>query len=204
MTGLHDIADLSDVYRGCWERLRVAAEQGAGGGWRIPVFGTSRGGRPRQRCVVLRRVEEERGLLWIHTDLRSSKVRDIREDSRVSLLFYDPTTETQLWIGGTARVLTDGAEVDWLWEHSAASGLRMYLAPGAPGADALAGECNLPESVRGRIPEASELLAGRVNFAGVAVEAVEFEWLQLSRGGNQRAVFERISEEVVHQRWVLP
>jgi hypothetical protein len=163
-----------------------------------------RGGLVRQRCVVLRRVEEERGLLWIHTDVRSGKVADIRLNSRVSLLFYDPTTETQLWVGGTARVLTKGVEVDWLWDHSAASSLRMYLAPGVPGGYAEEGDCILPESMRGRIPNASELLAGRVNFAGIAVEAVEFEWLQLSRGGNQRAVFERISAHVVRQRWVLP
>ncbi len=204
MAELQDTPNLSALYRSCWARLRTAAELGSGGGWRIPVLGTLRGGRPRQRCVVLRRVDEERGLLWIHTDLRSGKVADICQDSRVSLLFYDSTTETQLWIGGSARVLTDGAEVDWLWEHSAASSLRMYLAPGAPGSAAEPGDCNLPESVRGRIPEVSELSAGRVNFAGVAVEAVEFEWLQLARSGNQRAVFERISANVVHERWVLP
>lgn len=204
MDGTRDIVDLSELYRGCWARLRSVVDLGSGGGWRIPVLGTLRGGLVRQRCVVLRRVEEERGLLWIHTDVRSGKVADIRLNSRVSLLFYDPTTETQLWVGGTARVLTKGVEVDWLWDHSAASSLRMYLAPGVPGGYAEEGDCNLPESMRGRIPNASELLAGRVNFAGIAVEAVEFEWLQLSRGGNQRAVFERISAHVVRQRWVLP
>jgi hypothetical protein len=154
--------------------------------------------------VVLRRVDSEQGMLWMHTDVRSGKVEDIRREARVSLLFYDHSSESQLWVGGAAQVMTEGADVDWLWEHSAASSLRMYLAPGVPGSPAESGSCNLPEGVRGRIPEREELAAGRLNFAVLRVSVEELEWLQLSREGNLRAVFERLPGGEVCQRWVLP
>ncbi|MFM7059350.1 MAG: pyridoxamine 5'-phosphate oxidase family protein [Planctomycetota bacterium] len=180
------------------------ARLGAGGGWRIPVLATQRGGLARQRSIVLRGVERDSGLLWFHTDVRSGKVRDIEDCPQVSLLFYDSATETQLAVNGRARVLTDGAEVDGLWEQSACTSLRMYLAPGVPGTECGAGDCNLPEGVRGRIPDRGEVLAGRVNFAGVVVEVARMEWLQLSRGGNGRAEYECGPGGVVSGRWVLP
>lgn len=197
-------ADLAELYVGCWERLRGVAELGAGGGWRIPVLATQRGGVPRQRSIVLRRVQRESGLLWFHTDVRSGKVADIEGCPQVSLLFYDAATETQLAVGGVARVLTEGVDVDLLWEQSASSSLRMYLAPGAPGTESDAEDSNLPEGVRGRIPERHELSAGRVNFAGVQVVVERMEWLQLSRGGNRRAVYVCSSGRAVTGRWVLP
>jgi pyridoxamine 5'-phosphate oxidase len=197
-------SDLSEIYGGCWSRLRGVAESGTGGGWRIPVLATLRGSAICQRSIVLRRVETESGLLWFHTDVRSGKVSDICGCPQVSLLFYDASTETQLAIVGRARVATTGLGVDWLWEHSAASSLRMYLAPRAPGTVCDEGDCNLPEGVRGRIPERAELSAGRANFAGVVILIERMEWLQLSRSGNRRAIFERGADGGVSGRWVLP
>lgn len=197
-------AELAELYGGCWARLRGAADVGAGGGWRIPVLSTLRGGLPRQRSIVLRRVEPASGMLWFHTDVRSGKVADIEHCPQVSLLFYDSATETQLAVGGKARVLTEGPGVDWLWEQSACSSLRMYLAPGAPGTVCDPGDCNLPEAVRGRIPDRDELSLGRMNFAGVSVVVERMEWLQLSRDGNRRAVYECSVDQAVTGRWVLP
>lgn len=197
-------ADLTELYNGCWGRLRGVAEAGSGGGWRIPVLATLRGSVICQRSIVLRRVETEAGLLWFHTDVRSGKVSDISGCPRVSLLFYDATTETQLAVNGQARIATAGSGVDWLWEHSAASSLRMYLAPGAPGTNCSEGDCNLPDGVRGRIPEREELAPGRANFAGVVISVERMDWLQLSRSGNRRAIFERGTHGAVTGRWVLP
>lgn len=180
------------------------AEAGSGGGWRIPVLATLRGSSICQRSIVLRRVEAESGLLWFHTDVRSGKVSDIQVNPQVSLLFYDASTETQLAVMGQASATTAGSEVDWLWEHSAASSLRMYLAPGAPGTACSEDDCNLPDAVRGRIPERDELVAGRANFAGVVIRVERMEWLQLSRSGNRRAIFERGTDGGVIGRWVLP
>lgn len=197
-------AELSELYRGCWGRLHGAAELGTGGGWRIPVLATLRDGVLRQRSIVLRRVEFESVRLWFHTDVRSGKVSDIGRDSRVSLLFYDSSTETQLWVAGQAEVMTEGAGVELLWEQSAASSLRMYLAPESPGKVCSAGDCNLPAGVRGRIPDRAELDAGRVNFAAVVVRVERLEWLQLSRSGNQRAVFDGCADGAATGSWVLP
>ena len=95
-------AELAELYGGCWARLRGAADVGAGGGWRIPVLSTLRGGLPRQRSIVLRRVEPTSGMLWFHTDVRSGKVADIGPARRFRCCFMMPR-QRRSWRWGVKR-----------------------------------------------------------------------------------------------------
>ena len=61
---------------------------------------------PRLRTVVLRRVSENLNLTF-YIDKRSKKPIHIKENNKVSLLFYHPKQLLQLKIVGLASIITD-------------------------------------------------------------------------------------------------
>lgn len=184
-----------------WRDLSAACVE-PGNAWRLPVLATVGAvAAPHARTIVLRNVNNAEPSLVFHTDVRSPKIRQLREDNRVSVVFYDPDALTQLGVLGTATVHTDGSIADHEWQNAAASTRRGYLAPQPPGTAVQQPDSNLPDSVVGRIPTEEELAIARPNFAVIAVAVTEIDWLKLDRAGNLRARFDYRSGEPVGQ-WI--
>ena len=195
--------DLQSILEQCWLKLTLAS-QTPGAAWRTPVLATVSAQQPRQRTVVLRRVDRAAGSLWLHTDLRSAKIQHLEQQPAVSLLFYDAAAETQLQVRGRAVVHTAGAVWQQLWEGSPESSLRMYLAPQPPGRHCSEPSPNLPEQFVGRLPNRGDLAAGLNNFSAVEIQAERLEWLQLSREGHRRAEFAVGAGTLQHATWLEP
>jgi pyridoxine/pyridoxamine 5'-phosphate oxidase len=197
------MTELQIIFQQCWDRLSLAS-QTPGSAWRTPVLATTADRGPRQRTVVLRMVDLNEMLLWLHTDVRSAKVQQLIAQPMASLLFYDSVTETQLQVRGQAVVQTAGPQWQQLWNNSPETSLRMYLAPQIPGNPAAAATSNLPDSVAARIPTREELADGLQNFAAVGIQAEQIEWLQLSRSGHRRAAFDIAEGQLQHATWLEP
>ncbi len=176
----------------CWGYL----EEGAGTArspFHTAVLGTVEDGEPRLRTVVLRAADREAGRVLCHTDLRSAKVRQIRDDAPVSWLLYDPGRKVQLRLEGRARVHADDALADERWRASAAGSRRCYLVQPGPGDVLESAGSTLPQGLRGRRPEPGETEPGRGNFAVVAAGIDLIDWLHLTADGHRRARFRRLS-----------
>lgn len=199
----HDTGHLSRIEADCWSLLE-ASVQDAESDWRLPVFGTSYQGCCFQRSVVLRRTDVSTRSLVFHTDRRSAKVMHIRSNASVSLLFYDRQFKAQLSILAKASVVLQGPLFEEIWNTESASSLRTYLAPSAPGQDSLKPNCNLPESVVGRVPSRRELQEAIDNFAVIRCDVTSADWLLLQRDGNLRARFDYDGGELVRCRWLTP
>ena len=184
-----------------WRGLSAACTE-PGNTWRLPVLATvgARGG-PHARTIVLRNINAAERSLVFHTDVRSPKIEQLREDNRVSVVFYDPSAMTQVTVLGTATVHTDDSTADAEWYSAAASSRRGYLAPQPPGTRVQQPDSNLPDSVIGRVPTEQELANARPNFAVIVVAATEIDWLKLDREANFRARFDYSSGDPVAQ-WV--
>jgi pyridoxamine 5'-phosphate oxidase len=187
-SGFTDKNSLGTIESDLWILLKTACTE-RNHGWRLPVLATQAGKSMRQRTIVLRDVIPHDRRLFFHTDLRSPKVAQIRMNPDASLLFYDHASAVQLQVSGHVSVDTDSPQADRLWEISPPESLRSYLAPQPPGTPADDPDDNLPESVRGRIPERSEIERGRCHFAVLIYTVSDIEWLQLDRDGNRRARF---------------
>lgn len=87
---------------------------------------------PDQRMVVLRKFDGK-GQFIVYTDARSKKVKQIKNDSSISLLFYDSDRKIQLTIKGKANVINDGNENQRVWEKSASEKPHSYTSLKAPG-----------------------------------------------------------------------
>ncbi len=200
---LNSSAALTTIFATCWDLLEAAAA-GNGTGWRLPVLATQSSQGIQQRTIVLRTVLRPRNSLLFHTDVRSAKIEQLQADANASLLFYDSQLEVQLQVRGVATIHTNDETADQLWEANTPASLKMYLAPLAPGTTTKGPDCNLPDSMRGRLPERSEILPGRDHFAAVKFTVQSIEWLRLSRNGNLRAVLFCSNGNRDHSEWMTP
>ncbi|MEO2012973.1 MAG: pyridoxamine 5'-phosphate oxidase family protein [Fuerstiella sp.] len=198
-----DLINLSAIETDCW-RLLQAAVHDKSCGWRLPALATCFNGELRQRTVVLRKVDTPSHRIFVHTDVRSPKLKSIRSNPNVSWLFYDTTRQVQLQLTGFATVHTDDDVADRVWGDEAESSLRGYLAPYVPGSVQPAPEFNLPPGVQGRIPLRHELSAARANFVVISCAVATADWLLLQAHGNLQARFTYESGAVSTADWLAP
>ena len=193
--------DLADVLASAWTMLvRGGADRRSP--VHVPVVSSiAADGRPDARVMVLRAASRAEAQLRFHTDARSPKCAALG-GAAVHVLAYHPGEAVQLRISGTARVVTEGPEVDRIWAASTTFARRCYMVEAAPGS-ALAGPgSGLPAAVEGRQPEPDELVAARDNFALVMIDVAAIDWLHLAQSGHRRARFRR--DDGWRGAWMTP
>ncbi len=194
-------SDLAEILDGAWQLLaRGAADR------RSPVHtpvvaSVAADGCPQARVMVLRRADRAAGTLRFHTDTRSTKVTEL-DGRAVAVLGYHPGAAVQLRLTGTARVVTEGTEVDRIWTTSTPFARRCYLVENAPGTPLAAPGSGLPEWVEGGKPTEMQLVPARANFALVMIAIAAIDWLHLAQTGHRRAVF--TAEDGWAGQWVVP
>jgi pyridoxamine 5'-phosphate oxidase len=160
-------------------------------------------GMPQQRVMVLRKCVEADATMRFHTDLRSTKVSEIGDSARVSVLGYDATAKIQIRASGRAIVSDAGEVADAAWAASSSSSRRCYLTRYAPGSLTEKPISGLPASLESRVPERSETEAGRTNFAVLMITLDTLEWLYLAHDGHVRARFAQVDGAWKGQ-WLIP
>lgn len=126
----------------------------------------------RLRLVALRNVSEDLKLTFF-TDKRSKKMLHIKENKRVSLLFYDHKKLIQLRIEGSARINTDQFQIQKSWEKVGAEDRKDYITKEAPG------------STIGN-PDALEYLIEGDYFSIVEIDPFRIEYLELKQNGHTK------------------
>ena len=111
-----------------------------------PVFGSVGSDNCNLRTVVLRGVIPEERVLMCHTDLRSGKIRDIRQNPRVSWLFYRPQQKVQSHLAGQASIHTADELADRQWAATKLMSRRCYCGPDGSGTPSDEPSSDLPVS----------------------------------------------------------
>lgn len=181
-------AELADALDIAWRLLgRGAADRRSP--MHTPVVASvDADGRPQARVMVLRASDRGAAALRFHTDARSPKCRAL-DGAAVAVTLYHPGEAIQLRIAGTARVVTEGADVDRIWASASEFARRAYMVEAAPGTPLAGPGSGLPAGVDGRKPEADELVPARANFALIFVDVAAIDWLHLAQAGHRRALF---------------
>jgi hypothetical protein len=159
--------------------------------WRLPVLATLGPQGPDARVVVLREVLDDGRKLLAFSDRRAPKIAQIRQHSRVTLVFYDPAGPVQLRLKGEATV--DEALDAERWEcltEIQRQNYRSLAIPGAPLANPCEGWATMDHS-------------GLEEFAVIQIVVESMDWLWLARSGHRRAQF-TWGEGRWCCRWVVP
>lgn len=134
-------------------------------------------GRPRVRTVVLRHTDAQARTLRFHTDLRATKVAEMRANPAVQILGYDAGNKIQLRMLGRADLHhgNDVASAAWARsQHQSQQCYRQAKPPATPAADPVAALKAIDDD-------------GAENFVAVIVHVDELEWLYLAHTGHRRA-----------------
>ncbi len=198
-----DVTDLHGIEADSW-RLLQAAVHDRSCGWRLPALATCSNREVRQRTVVLRKVDDQPRRIFVHTNIRSPKLKSINNNPNVSWLVYDAVRQVQLQLTGLATVHTDDDIAEQIWQDETELSLRGYLAPYVPGTVQSAPESNLPDDVGQRIPQREELSKARANFAVISSAVDTADWLLLRPDGNLRARFTYEAGAVSTVDWLAP
>ncbi len=135
---------------------------------------------PELRTVVKRDFTKAWEII-IFTDARSPKVTQIRQQARVSALFYHPKKKLQVRLRGHARLIAESEEEygPYLQQVQQSPALKDYqteLAPGSPLSPAGVG------------------LGTTLHFAVIQFSTKEIDILQLGTEAHQRVLFHRNGE----------
>lgn len=196
------VSSLDDVLDSSWKLLR----RGAGSfkhPFHHPALTTMARGGPQVRTVILRGFSHEARTLICHCDVRSAKVGQIRENPRVSWLFYHPGQWIQLRLSGTASVHTDDDVAEAQWARVGPTSRINYCANLPPGSKVESPSSGLPDDLRNTAAKWFDKGTARKHFAAVTCRFDEMDWLMLKLTGNRRARFQW-TDQGLDASWTVP
>jgi len=138
-------------------------------------------GTPRSRSVVLRHFDCKAHEIAFHTDLRSPKLKDLRNCSTLCLHWYDPASRVQIRLIASATVHHQDTRAEQAWNASRTTSRACYGTPNAPGKTMN----HFPHAPA--IPESDDR-SGYAHFVVVACHFDELEVLTLHASGHQRVL----------------
>lgn len=141
----------------------------------------------RLRTIRLREVTPNLKLTF-YTDKRSKKILHIKENPKVSLLFYHPEKLLQLRIEGVATIIKDAKILDQQWRKVGAESKKDYTTTKAPGSEI-------------KSQEAIEYLVNENHFCSVEIKPFKIEYLKLQKPHHLRVRFS--NEEAVWKSELL-
>lgn len=128
---------------------------------------------PEVRTVVAREVSQSLSVLFF-TDSRTPKVAQIKENPRVSALFYHPKKKLQARIKGMAELIGKGHEAypSLLERVKNSDALKDYTAVLAPGS---------------KVKDTLDVIYGdSLHFMAIRINPLQMDVLQLGKGQHQR------------------
>ncbi|MBC7536338.1 MAG: pyridoxamine 5'-phosphate oxidase family protein [Ferruginibacter sp.] len=195
--------DLPAIEKDCWVRILNGSLQYKNP-LHNPVVANVNEHGVNLRTVVLRKVDIEKRQVCFHTDIRSGKWEELKNNNKVSWLFYHPSSMLQIRMSGTATLHQDDLFADEAWANTRISGRKIYLGDEGPSSLSAFPASGLSPKFDREDPTPEESEAGRKNFAIISTQIHWMEWLWLNSGGHRRATFQYTADGKFSANWLLP
>jgi len=153
--------------------------------------------QPKIRTIVLRDFSLAPASLLFTTDVRSAKVREMRDNPQVSLLGWDAQNSLQLRLEGEAGCVNERELRRTVWQKLRPAAQQLFYSPDSPG-DSL----DDPDALRSGHASAS-LAEPPKNFALIRIMIKRIESLDVGNDPHQRCAF-LLQEQGWTGRWLAP
>ena len=152
-----------------------------------PVFcNVDQDGRVDSRVVVLRNFDPINMILNFHTDYRSPKVSNLKQNNKSMLVFYDHKLKIQMRIKTTSIINYQNEIAKEMWNKTKLLSRKCYLTSKDPSSLTTLPEDGIPEHLIGKEPEFEESEKGYKNFTVIENKINEIDWLYLEISGHRR------------------
>ena len=156
------------------------------------------------RIVVNRKVDETNKTIYFHTDNRSRKFYDLQKDNRISLLFYDARQKTQITVKALATLHTNNELSHEKWKSTSDQARLGYMTILPPNTKSIRTTLGYEDRFSEIKPTEIESNLYEANFAVIACEVYDLEFLYLDYHGNRKANFYYNSGDLLDCFWSVP
>ena len=169
-----------------------------------PVFSNvDQVGGVDSRVVVLRKFDPINMILNFHTDYRSPKVSNLKQNNKSMFTFYDHKLKIQMRIKTTSVINYQNEITKKMWDKTKLLSRKCYLTSKNPSSVTSLPEDGIPEHLTGKEPEFEESEKGYKNFTVIENKINEIDWLYLEISGHRRLnlLFENNKPQF---QWLIP
>ena len=162
-----------------------------------PVLSTFINNTISTRTVVLREFNAKKRILRFHTDSRSGKIEELKENSISSIHGYDPDLKVQIRLKGKTSIHVDNEISKKAWTQSREMSKMCYSIKDSPGK-----KISSPEPFD-LVKEEINIELGYENFAVLLFCYDSLEFLFLKGAGHRRSLFDWSSNQL-KSSWLIP
>ena len=162
-----------------------------------PVLSTFINNTISTRTVVLREFNAKKRILRFHTDSRSGKIEELKENSISSIHGYDPDLKVQIRLKGKTSIHVDNEISKKAWTQSREMSKMCYSIKDSPGK-----KISSPEPFD-LVKEEINIELGYENFAVLLFCYDSLEFLFLKGAGHRRSLFNWSSNQL-KSSWLIP
>ena len=156
--------------------------------FRTPVFICGNKNDLDGRVIVLRKADKENRFLQFHSDIRSSKIKKIKENSNCSILFYGKKDKIQLRLKVIAEINFKNNITKESWEKTGHISRKCYLVTNGPGSVSEKPTSGLDSKFDNFDFTKEQSEEGYKNFCVIKCKIKTIEWLYLAAKGHRRAL----------------
>ena len=156
--------------------------------FRTPVFICGNKNDLDGRVIVLRKADKENRFLQFHSDIRSSKIKKIKENSNCSILFYGKKDKIQLRLKVIAEINFKNNITKESWEKTGHISRKCYLVNNGPGSVSEKPTSGLDSKFDNFDFTKEQSEEGYKNFCVIKCKIKTIEWLYLAAKGHRRAL----------------
>ena len=168
--------------------LLVEAVKNRESEFRTPVFICGNKNDLDGRVIVLRKADKENRFLQFHSDIRSSKIKKIKENSNCSILFYGKKDKIQLRLKVIAEINFKNNITKESWKKTGHISRKCYLVNNGPGSVSEKPTSGLDSKFDNFDFTKEQSEEGYKNFCVIKCKIKTIEWLYLAAKGHRRAL----------------
>mgnify|MGYP003321959495 FL=1 len=152
---------------------------------------------PNTRNIVIRDFSEKKLTIRFHTDKRSSKISDIQNNNKISLLGYERKDKLQIRFDAEATIIDSDEFLLDIWKSMYPMSRECYRVIESPGS-----KIKSLEDIKFE-EEDDQGLNGFENFVAVSCDIQSIEVLYLHHAGHLRASYINNNGKL-NGEWIVP
>jgi len=170
--------------------------------FRIPVFICGNQSSFDGRIVVLRMSDQSNKLLQFHSDIRSDKIKKLKDNYNASMLFYDKEEKIQVRVKVECTINHENEVTKKSWLKTGHMSRKCYLVDNGPGTESVTPTSGLKPELDNFEFTMEQSESGYKNFTVIQCKIKSLEWLYLAAKGHRRARFEY--SDYTKGYWLIP
>tara|TARA_B100000686_G_scaffold136347_1_gene143605 strand:- start:12692 stop:13282 length:591 start_codon:yes stop_codon:yes gene_type:complete len=192
--------NLNHIHNFIWKRLSEGVKKSSSPFHLANISTISLSGYPSSRTIVVRGIDKNKFKIFFNTDVRSNKWKELKNNSQVTLHFYDNKLKTQLRIFGETILHYKNNVWKKAWQNTSINSRECYSSPYSP--STYISNPNIIDEAFNKLKK-SELNEYDKNFGRVEINIKYIDWLFLKHSGHRRAKFIYKSDEII-SKWLAP